>query len=583
MPPDEGASGDAQNLLLKGHKPAEVLARESIQNSVDAISGGGGGGQVQVSFDFRILRGDDKRSFVADLGLVASFARGDGENPLGLPHPSDVADLSNPAQPLYLLNISDRGTTGLEGDPAEGDSNYTRFVKGLGDGKKTTGGGSFGFGKTVFSGASRLRRILVLNRTVENLTLIGVGMHAIHKQGGKRFPGRAFWGVEAEDGSTQPLGGPAAEALAQSLGFKREGNGLTVVVIEPTVKPEDVVCAVEDYWWPAIVDGSLLVRVDGKAVNPSARLDLHDYIRAYRLARGETSPSSQDEMSKSLSKTPYGEFGRLGAVRVPDAEESPDATAPTNCVALIRKARMVVQYHRATAKDEVTGASGFTPKASFVGAFVASDRADAVYRMSEPFTHDKWEKDEERIQKADQANGLMVVNQTPRSIRTELKAWIKSAVPPPPPSPDRLEQLDEILKPLLRKAKRGKPKGPEPRPSVLSYETLTEATRQAVPGAPGTAKVVLARRVWLNEHSEEDFRTFVLDPRAFLLGDAQLRRLDARAEAIQVAVTMDGADLPEDRRLTLRKDAKIRIEWTTEPFDARFSVDLDLGLVEGAA
>ena len=424
----------------------------------------------------------------------------------------------------------------------------------------------------------------MLNRTAGEASLIGVGMHAIHKEGGKRYTGRAFWGEQAEDDSTQPLRGSEAERVARTLGLEREDDGLSVVVIEPTVNPEDIVCAVEDYWWPAIVDGSLLVRVNGKTVNPAARFDLHPYISAYRLARRETSPSSSlNEMCKLLSKAPYGEFGTLGAVRVPEAEDLPDATAPTNCVALIRKARMVVQYHRATVKDEVTGASGFTPKASFVGAFVANEQADAVYRMSEPFTHDKWEKDEERIEKAGQPHGLMVVNQTPRSIRTELKAWIKSALPPPPPSADRLELLDEILKPLLRKAKKGPPKGPEPKPSVITYSTIQQPVRQSVSGATNMVKVVMTRQVWLNEHSDEDSRTYLLDARAFILGDARLTRIESRKDAIPVAVKFDGATGPEDRRLVLRKGVKVQIEWETEPFDARFSVDLDLGLTEVSA
>src|SRR5690606_2478736 len=73
-PPMGGATGEAfSNVLMgTGMVPASVLAREAIQNSVDA-SIGDASAKVRVVFRRVSIAGEDKRRFVKILDLANSF------------------------------------------------------------------------------------------------------------------------------------------------------------------------------------------------------------------------------------------------------------------------------------------------------------------------------------------------------------------------------------------------------------------------------------------------------------------------------------------------------------------------------
>lgn len=138
--PMGGAAGEAFANTLKspGMLPEHVLAREAIQNSVDA----GTGAKVEVRFRASVVKGAKKTAFVqaADLGRIAERS-----NELMLSGANCLSTLNKPQKELCLLYVEDYNAVGLSGDPHDKDSNFYRLLLSLGDRSKSrTAQGSTG-------------------------------------------------------------------------------------------------------------------------------------------------------------------------------------------------------------------------------------------------------------------------------------------------------------------------------------------------------------------------------------------------------------------------------------------------------
>src|SRR3569623_1029856 len=98
-PPMGGAAGEAftNTLASSGMPPAAVLAREAIQNSVDARAKGES--KVSVEFASKALSGKEKTAFVAAAGLATIDSR---TSQLDLKQPNCLAKLGDPKKPLEL-------------------------------------------------------------------------------------------------------------------------------------------------------------------------------------------------------------------------------------------------------------------------------------------------------------------------------------------------------------------------------------------------------------------------------------------------------------------------------------------------
>ena len=118
--PMGGAAGEAYANTLKspGMPPAHVLAREAIQNSVDA----GNGAKVAIRFRAVSLANSAKKAFVGASGLAGIAERADALQ-LG---PNSLSTLDKARTPLQLLYVEDYNTEGLSGAPHDSTSNFYR-------------------------------------------------------------------------------------------------------------------------------------------------------------------------------------------------------------------------------------------------------------------------------------------------------------------------------------------------------------------------------------------------------------------------------------------------------------------------
>ncbi|WP_326914462.1 hypothetical protein [Sphingopyxis chilensis] len=483
-----GAAGEAftNTLASSGMPPAAVLAREAIQNSVDAKAEEGA--KVAVDFVARSLAGKAKADFVEAAGLHALVDRAPV---LDLKDPNCFASLSDEKAALGLLFIDDYNTTGLEGDPSEPDSKFHRFLLSLGDGGKEHDehgtGGSYGFGKSVYSSNSGILSIFAYSRTKDGngdplSILFGCGYFRKHKHGGAHYTGRSWFGADKSDPAghgqqiVEPLRDAEADAAAKLLGFAERGPddlGTSVLIVDAQVAADDILRGVEDWWWPRILSNQLdvkVVDVDGKATlpRPKKRPDLLPFIEAYFLAIGTSPPNGKTDFHKGFNKSENVSLGACG-FKVLEKNEKDEFVVPeerVDAIALVRSPKMVVAYHRQWNVQ--------TP--AMAGAFVGHDDIDDILRAAEPPAHDRWDLDARRLHDAT-GRRRAIVGKVLNGIKRSLKQCQSTASPPPPPRPKRLTLLERTLATFLTPSKKGAPQGPgaSAAPIHLSYDAEPRA------------------------------------------------------------------------------------------------------------
>lgn len=240
-PLNGGAGGEAFRIVFNGAgiDAAVLLAREAVQNSVDAAAEPGR--EIEVRFEERMLVNDERRRFEAAARLEDIGRRADV---LQLPATNVF---TAPDEPLRVLHVADRGTTGLEGNPTGSGSKLRKLLMEIGGSRKAKDtshtGGSFGFGKAVYGGSSRIATIFAYSRTRDDRgrplsVLMGCTYHPAHEFEGRETTGRGFFGrtvpVAAKGDRHDPFVGEEADALAADLGMARPEDdlGTTILIVD---------------------------------------------------------------------------------------------------------------------------------------------------------------------------------------------------------------------------------------------------------------------------------------------------------------------------------------------------------------
>lgn len=411
---------------------SEAFVREVLQNAND--QGLDNGKPVEVTFRFVTLTGEDKQKFLESLGWrdelgprireVASTDQGRGYEGVV----KRINDLKNP---LRLLLVEDRNTTGLTGDWDE-DSNYAALVRDelFSSKQEDTAGGSYGLGKSVlwtFSGASTVVFNSYLaegERKDHSPRLIARSKLPTHEHGSATYQG-AGWLCQptvTDDGMRpESLWGSTAAKLSDRLNIDRPSvSGTTAMVVDyrdptrderPDVKElaEQFVEASVKYFWPAIDRGDLEVTVETEDATIEADLDsvpaIRPFVECYAARFDERdslkSPGDVAGLDIPVDVPPRADGTETpnGTVRLASRLASPaDDDTYLNTVALFRGSGMVVKYYdqnRVAYGDRNFHAVLAAGEARSEDQSSDSDREiDRFLRFAEPPEHDEWESTE---------------------------------------------------------------------------------------------------------------------------------------------------------------------------------------------
>lgn len=483
-----------------------LFAREAIQNSWDAArewrttceKSGRKVAPFSIEFKFVELSGDERRRFVATLGLTehqsqfdAARRQGSAKNNLGLAENDLLARLHDGDRPVRLLVMTESAGLGMPGNLKDSESRMVQALLRVGYTQKADGaGGNYGYGKAGLIQASAIRLVVAYSAFAEGTSepgvtrrLLGVTYWKSHKRariggGNESFTGWARFGRFAPIGdgipSAVPYENEEADDVAASLGITvrdpldPSGTGTTFLLLEPTIDAPNLKKAIERYWWPAILDSSSglrtkIVDYDGTESYPSVPKDdpnFVPFVRAFELAtRPQDNPHTEEHSADLGQYTPQSgdsySLGRIGLVADTKGWSFPDdGLDHQTLIALVRGPRMVVDY--------LTFKNFGIPHVR--GTFVADRNIDDLLRQTEDKAHTKWET---RPLDGAHPHAHLVAKQVNDRIRartTEFKGRFKP--PAPRPGDLNLPVLDELSR--LMKGRKITPPKPQPRSVTIN-------------------------------------------------------------------------------------------------------------------
>ena len=482
----------ANPLRLTRLTKAELLMRETIQNSVDERSGDEPVRFVVSKVD---LQGAEKRNAVERLRLLQIRDRaerfpqthgwfGSGE--------ACLRNLEKPDAPLSIVSLSDYGTNGLGGHWNRGMSTANRFhnlvlsIGGSGKLGVATGLlGSHGLGKMVYALTSDLRTVAYYSVFVpdagsdgHHARFMATGFFPRHRtEDGVEFTGHAFLGQSSGDAEypTAPYTDANADDFVEEMGFptrSRHDTGLTVFLLDCPLTIDELRLACEKYWWPRLIDDHSpdyvsLEFVDrgtsAPRIRPATNPRILPFVSCYRNLRDGHDPPDYETVK--LPKR--GMTGGTVCLHARDAATG-EQDDLTNAVALVRRG-LVIKYEGNYAKEGC-------PEA--IGVFdVATDNAKA-FAYSEPPAHDEWNPNNDRLLTSMGEKYSTLIKTTLNTIRHTFRDFqIRLEERPRPKIAEDISFLDEILGPIFRRRPR-KRIPPAPQTRAISIRKTSRSERR---------------------------------------------------------------------------------------------------------
>ena len=364
-----------------------------------------------VTFRFVDLFGENREAIIQAMDLRGLRSRREEFDTDPVLSGTTLDRLDEPDEPLRVLYVEDHGTHGLYGHPDLKKKSHLFLAMYYigGSNKDPYAGGSYGFGKSALERSSRIHSVIAHSvfKTQDDppdpvrTRLVGFTWWPGHEIDNQEFEGRAIFGDKRQGATPDaalrptPFEDESANAIARTLGFKERDPedltdlGTSFLVIDPAIDPEELVSELEKWWWPALQDHSFDIEVitpdDERLIpKPASNPFVAQFLPAYRIALGQDVPSDPDRERLASSdwrrRGDAQDLGDLGLV-VPDEPLQEDGTESEGegIVALMRSPRMVIKYDRHTRR-----------RVALRGAYVASDHANDLLRLTEPSSHESW-------------------------------------------------------------------------------------------------------------------------------------------------------------------------------------------------
>lgn len=217
----------AEGILFEDLSPLGALIRESAQNSLDA-----GTGTEQVKMRFSLQRFSSSQSEVKERWFSNLK-----------PHlrAVEASASSSLNQNLSVLVIEDFGTRGLTGDPedtrleVDDNNRFYWFHRNVNRTMATEDrGGSYGYGKSSFTRASKIFSFLSVSRDSDGTKVFGSSLLKTHEINGKRYDPYGDFGF-LEDGIVLPdTSLETFNEICNDFELQRGGStGLSIIIPFP--------------------------------------------------------------------------------------------------------------------------------------------------------------------------------------------------------------------------------------------------------------------------------------------------------------------------------------------------------------
>ncbi len=266
----EGSANYGDNPVDHLFKDAyKSLVREVIQNSIDVPSGNG---PVIVSFNFGSIESDnltnffDLEKYIVGGKVIYSDERSKTYKKLSQME-KQLRDIKNTGE-IQFLKVSDSNTLGMDYKRDVLKTKLCAFAYNLGGSSKPKPGtgGSFGFGKATYFGASPIRTVFVSTRDENNRSnYVGVTWLCTSKIGENKYEQAGYYTLPTETNPNNE--DPVAEInlIPETFRRKQQGSSFFIMGAKYSEKTlSDIYeAAIFNFWYP-ILKGELVVEVQGK-------------------------------------------------------------------------------------------------------------------------------------------------------------------------------------------------------------------------------------------------------------------------------------------------------------------------------
>lgn len=376
---------DAGIETFKGN-PWASLARETIQNSLDAKLPGSGG-PIEVRFELYSLPIEEfpgKEDFVSALEACRKYWE---NSPKAKSFFSKALEVTR--QPaVSVLKISDFNTTGLTGSDKDGGTDWHKLIKSVGTSDKAgRAGGSYGLGKHAPFACSLLRTVFYGTKDKDGRQAFqGVAKLVTHlNREGEPTQGTGYYGVIEKNR-------PVTDMSLVSPFFQRSEVGTDLFVFGFNSVPDwqaRVVRSVIEHFFVAIIDGNLVIRVGDILIDADSLPVLIDrYIsQDPECLSGMYCEAYQSPDARCFRNDNFENMGQLDLFVLPKKD------FPKK-VAMVRETGM-----------KIFDKGHFHTPVKFAGVLIArGDKLNEFLRALEPPGHDAWqperyEKDESYAKK----------------------------------------------------------------------------------------------------------------------------------------------------------------------------------------
>jgi hypothetical protein len=506
----------------------EVAARESCQNAMDA--GRDTPGVTRV--DFRMLRfsGKGKKELINRFKFNKLF---DGRleaiecEEKNKHFAIKIRELLA-ADSIQALLIRDYNTCGLGGawNTYERQDHFARLVCAVNLDDKADvddkSGGSFGLGKTAYAKSSAIRTVLYHSVFKPDARsgdtgrrLMATGIYPRHKFEDKNFGGFAFFGKPVspdlseakpyEDGDAKDWWNFVASCANTEIGRSDNEYGTDILVLMPNLDLQLILRAIEDYYFPAIIESRLSVREideEGVVYNPNiyARKELEQFIRLMQDAK-KAEPVRTD--TKEVAALNRIKDTKLGVIAFEAAAPETRSSSRANCVALLRGTGMVINYVK-------IGSDAYEPA---VGVFTADAEIHKFLVASENAAHSEWSEHKLKLEEHYPGIGREIVKGVNARVRSRFASFQKDL------QPDVVTSKSEsgLLSRLLSSALAGS-KGASGPVKTFNNPVSLHLTRRERVGNHSQWRL----QVHENEHTPRDPFDLEIVPSISLAGDSRM-------------------------------------------------------------